>query len=39
MESTREYGTSLNNRATLVQFKLAELRSDKPFSMVQAGRD
>jgi len=30
MESTHECGTSLNNRATLVQFKLAELRSDKP---------
>jgi len=31
MESNHECGTSLNNRATLVQFKLAELRSDKPF--------
>jgi len=34
MEFTHECGTSLNDRhngITLVQFKLAELRSDKPF--------
>jgi len=34
MEFTHESGTSLNkwhNGVTLVQFKLTELRSDKPF--------
>jgi len=34
MEFTHEYSSSLNNwhnGATLVQFKLTELRSDRPF--------